>query len=198
LRVRRLAFLGVLALTGRAHADGGFLEAHVGLAVPIADDDYENAVDDSLKLGVRIGAGTIERGIDLGIDYTAVNDNLSSALVDFDFSRYRFIVGGRAGSQIGKDVWLFGRLGAGVDLVRYRARGNVLGINFDQRETDAGLALEVSGGLAFRVGPVMLGAAIGVPMAFHFEQDDPGDPRDADLEYTGIDIDFTVFVFVPI
>jgi hypothetical protein len=43
-------------------------------------------------------------------------------------------------------------------------------------------------------GNLYVGAHLAVPMAFHFDDDDPGDDGDFDFEYNGFDIDllFTI------
>lgn len=175
---------------GDAHG-GGFIEPRLGLAFPVADDDYEDATDESLKLGVNVGLASRNRGIDFAFDFTPINEQLSNAFVDVDVSRFRFQVGGRLARSVGKRAWLVGRIAGGLDIIRYHAQGSLLGIQFESSETDVGIAAEVSGGLMFGVSRnVSVGGWLAVPMAFHFEGNDPNDPDDADLDYVGIDIDF--------
>jgi len=52
--VSMVAVLGGVAAPALAD---GYFEGVLGLASPIADDDYDNFVDGSLKLGVRAGSG---------------------------------------------------------------------------------------------------------------------------------------------
>lgn len=194
----RTAILALLLVSAsEARADRGFVEPHVGIMIPVADDEYTDAADESLKLGVRIGSGSDRRALDLGIDYTPVNDELSTDIIEVDVSRFRFQIGGRFIAAAGDKARLFGRISAGLDLIRYSASGNVFGIEVDQSETDPGLAVEAQGGVLFDLGSVMLAAWVGVPMAFHFDDDDPDVADDADLEYTGIDIDLAVGVAIP-
>ena len=40
------------------------------------------------------------------------------------------------------------------------------------------------------LGGVLLSAQLALPIALHFDDDDPNDPEDFDLEYTGVDLDF--------
>ncbi|MBA2541860.1 MAG: hypothetical protein H0V17_19605 [Deltaproteobacteria bacterium] len=179
-----------------AHADGAFFEGDVGLAVPIADDDYEASVDDSLKLGLRLGTRTGFGGLDLGIDVTPYSDDLDSGFADIDIERYRFQIGARYEKPVGAKARLFFRAAGGIDLLHYTAEGSILGVAFETSETDVGIALEVAGGVLFDVGKVQLGVKLGLPFAFHFDDDDPNDPEDADLEYTGVDLDLAFVVGV--
>jgi hypothetical protein len=189
---------GLLAIGSPAFADGAFVEADVGLAVPLLDDDYEASVDESLKLGLRLGTTTKFGGLDIGFDFTPFNDNLTNAfLTDVDIQRFRFHVGARAIYPITPKARLFARFGAGIDLIHYSARGSVLGIDFEASETDVGIALEASGGVMFDVGKVQIGAKLGIPMAFHFEEDDPNDNQDADLKYTSVDLDLSFVIAIP-
>jgi hypothetical protein len=178
----------VLVSSTQARADA-FFEGDLGLAVPIADDDYERDVDESLKLGLRLGSRSGNHAFDVGVDITPYSDNLDSDIVEVDVERYRFLFGARLERPVGPKARLFFRAAAGIDLIHYTAQGDFLGIEIDASETDIGLALEVSGGVLFQVGPIELGAKLGVPFAFHFEEDDPDDNEDADLEYTGVDLD---------
>ncbi|HEU0035211.1 MAG TPA: hypothetical protein VFQ53_31515 [Kofleriaceae bacterium] len=197
MRLAILAVPALLLIATEARADGLFAEVHAGIAIPVADDEYTDNADESFKLGARLGSGSATRAIDLAFDFTPVNDELSSAFATVDVSRYRIQLGGRVASKVAPNARLFGRVSAGVDLLRYHAYGSVLGVDFDQSETDAGLALEVEGGVIFDLGKVSLVAWLGVPMAFHFDDDDPNDATDADLEYTGIDLDLTAAVSIP-
>jgi hypothetical protein len=184
-------FAVLLVAPGTAVAEG-FLEGNLGLAVPFEDGDYEQATDESFKFGVRAGVLNESRGFDLSFDYTPVNDQLDSDLFDIEvgISRFRIMAGGRFAVKLDRRINLVARVAAGTDIVRFKATGNVLGTEFERTETDVGLALEVGGGFMFDVTPkVALGAWLGVPFAFHFEEDDPDDNTDADLEYTGIDLD---------
>ncbi len=183
-----------MAAARTATADGGYAEAVVGLGIPIAEDDYENAVDESLKLGVRAGGGAGSTAVELALDVTPVASELDSAAVEVGVQRYRMLIGGRHRIRSGPAT-LFVRAGVGVDVVHYSASSTVLGIMFEASETDLGLAAEVGGGFTIPVGgKLYVGGHLAVPMAFHFDDDDPAVNDDADLEYTGIDVDvlFTI------
>jgi len=198
--VTRLATLAVLAvLCGRsvAHADGGFLEADVGVAAPIGGDQYDSDVGNSFKLGVRVGTTTKFGGLDVGADFTPYSDELSNNLINVDIERYRFLFGGRYVRALSPKARLFVRGAAGLDLIHYHASGSVIGIDFDNSETDAGIGFEISTGVLLDIGRVAVGAKLGLPFGFHFNGDDPNDPNDADLDYTAVDIDFAFVVAVP-
>jgi hypothetical protein len=65
----------------------------------------------------------------------------------------------------------------------------VPGIAFDAEQTDVGLALELGGGIEVRLGSVIVSGQLALPMALHFDDDDPADSKDFDFEYTGVDLD---------
>lgn len=183
-----VAMISVAGLHAHAGADP-FFEADLGLVAPIADDDYETRVDESVKLGIRLGSRSGDRAFDVGVDATPYNDDLDNAITDVDVERYRFTFGARWEKPLGPKAHLFVRGAAGIDLIHYTATGTVFGVDFEFSETDVGIALEVSSGVLFDVGPVEIGAKLGIPFAFHFEEDDPNDQEDADLDYVGVDLD---------
>lgn len=188
----------VLVAAAPAFADNkGYFEADAGMVFPVADDQYSDDVDTSFKLGLRLGGKTSFGGIDLGFDYTPYNDNVTPAFTDVDVQRFRIHVGARIERPIAPKVSLFARFGIGTDIIHYSARATVLGVDFEASETDFGLALEASAGVLFDLGKVQIGGKIGLPMAFHFNEDDPAVNDDADLEYTALDIDFAFVVRIP-
>jgi hypothetical protein len=197
MRIGIAVIVAATMASSPAHADGAFFEGDLGLAVPIADDDYEASVDESLKLGLRLGTRTGSGGLDVGIDVTPYSDKLDNDFVDVDIERYRFMIGARYEKPVGAKARLFVRGAGGVDLIHYTAKGSFLGFDIDASETDVGIALEVAGGVLFDVGKVQLGAKLGVPFAFHFEEDDPDDAEDADLDYVGVDFDLAFVVNIP-
>lgn len=211
MRTGTMALLAAASLAGAAGtaaAETGYFEGVVGLAVPIADLnddsnslDYDTAFDESLKLGVRAGSGTGPSAFELTLDFTPLNNDISFGFpggsLDVDVLRFRALAGLRHRTAVGKGrgVVVFGRVGAGLDVLHYGASGSFLGIEYERSETDPGLALEVGGGVAVRLGgKLYLGGQLALPMAFHFDDDDPNDAEDADLEYGGVDLDllFTV------
>jgi len=170
-----------------AHADGYF-EGVAGLSIP--------AGDESMKFGIRAGGGAGPTKLELSGDITLVNPDsaIDDAPGDFGAQQYRVLIGARHAIPMGSAT-LFFRGGGGLDVFHYGLSGQVFGVEFSQSETDLGIAAEVGGGFAVNVGPKLyVGGQIAVPMAFHFDDDDPNDNEDADLEYTAYDIDllFTI------
>jgi hypothetical protein len=184
--------VSILLTTGAAHA-GGFAEVAGGAVVPVGDDDYENAVDTSLKLGVHVGstgfarADQVRFGFELGFDWTALSSDFDTAVTDESFHRIRGLVGGRAVVPLAADrVVLIGRFAAGVDVAYASVSGQILGVEFENSETNIGLALDPSVAVVGKVaGNSYVGLQVGVPISVH---DD--DPEELDLDYTSVDIDF--------
>jgi hypothetical protein len=197
--MKLIVIAAVLAVATPALADDkkGYLELDAGMAFPVAGDEYNDNVDSSFKLGLRVGGKTSFGGLDFGFDYTPYNDNVTPAFTDVDVQRFRLHFGARIDRPIGPKATLFARLGAGVDIIHYSARATILGMEFENSETDFGIALEASAGVLFDLGKVKIGAKIGLPMAFHFNDDDPAINDDADLEYTALDIDIAFVVQIP-
>jgi hypothetical protein len=187
------AFIMVIAFVAMgistAQADdprrgGGFLELVLGPTLVQGDDDYENVVDDSFKLGLRGGSMGRSAGIEIGIDWNDL-DPPDVPLLDtyFEAHRFRFLIGGRGGAYFGR-VQVFGRLAIGADYVTASV-DSPLG---DNEESDLGFALELGGGAVFHLGGFYLGGQIAIPMAFHSEDDDE-DNEDLGLDYTSTEID---------
>lgn len=192
LRSAALAAAAILGTAGSAAAEG-YIEGVVGAAVPLEEEDYADAVDEGLKLGIRGGSGLGPGAFEVTVDYTAFGgfELLGSA---YDFTRYRALVGGR--HRIGLDdagkAALLVRVGVGVDVMALTVTNDVF--DFERTETDAGIAAEVGTGFVVSLGKVYVGGHLAVPMAFHFDEDDPDDPDDSDVEYNAFDLDvlFTV------
>lgn len=187
--------LATLALPAAARADS-FGEVVAGVAIPLGEEDYENVVDESFRLGVR-GGSVSDRGVgfELAVDWTAINDDVGGAVVpgasfDVGWNRFRVLAGARVGRLVGDDAPLlvFARLGAGVDIVHVRVTSDVFGVESEDSETDAGLALEVGGGVLYSIGAAAVGVQVGVPIGFHFEDDD-NDAATIDHDYTSYDLD---------
>lgn len=192
--MRNLLLITALVAWPLVATADSYVELLGGLALPIADDDYEDIADESLKLGVRFGAGAI----DGSIDFTPVNTDVGVLGGDLDIQRFRFQVGGRLTRPIGARSQLFGRVSGGLDFVRYSASGQVLGVRFEQSETDLGLAVELAGGLLVNVGKVQIGGQLGIPMAFHVDDGGTDDDPDDEFDYTGVDLDLLFLVSIPL
>jgi hypothetical protein len=179
---------------GTAAADGYF-EGVAGLSIPVGDEDWDDFADESLKFGLRAGGGAGLTALELSGDIMLVNpDSVVDDLPgDFSAQRYRVLIGARHRVQAGKAT-IFVRGGAGVDVFHYSASGQIFGVEFEQSETDPGIAAELGGGFTIPFGNLYLGGQMAMPLAFHFDDDDPNDDEDADLEYSAYDIDllFTI------
>ncbi len=190
-----------LAAPAVAHAEEkvdsrGYIELVAGAMLPLGEEEYSDFVDSSFKLGVRGGVWARKGGgFEMALDWTPVDNDLQGGqFVDIEINRFRLQVGGRGGAMVAPHVKIFGRLLFGVDYIR--ASGDVLG--FDYEETDVGLAVEVGGGVLVNVADALaVGVQFAVPMAFHFEEDDPDDDTDSDLEYNAYDLDILFTVATP-
>lgn len=197
MRATISAFTIAIATTAAATpaAADGYAEAVVGLAVPVADDDYDNYADDSLKLGLRAGGGAGPTKLELTGDFTMVNPEFEgNDVLDSSAQRYRILVGARHQVPVGKAA-LFVRLAGGVDIAHASVFGTVFGVDFETSDTDPGIAAEAGMGITVPIaGKLYVGGHIAVPMAFHFDEDDDQDPDDVFFDYTGVDIDvlFTI------
>ncbi len=175
-------------------AADGYVEGIVGLAIPVGDDDYDGFADESLKLGMRAGGGAGPTALELALDFTPVNPEAETGLLDISVQRYRMLVAARHRVPAGPGT-VFLRAGLGVDVLHYSASRSIFGVMFEASETDPGIAAEVGGGITVPVGgKLYVGGHFALPMAFHFDDDDPMDPEDTDLEYTGYDIDLLLTI----
>src|SRR5262245_3229217 len=102
---------------GVAHAEG-YAEGVVGIAIPIADDDYSE-FDEALKLGVRAGSGG-PMAVEFAGDYTNYQATDLGVLGTLDFTRYRAMFGVRQHVTVGKknQAALFVRGNVGVDIMQ--------------------------------------------------------------------------------
>jgi len=81
------------------------------------------------------------------------------------------------------------RIAAGADIAHYGLSGSPLGITVDESQTDVGLGIEAGLGLGVKLGKVVVGAQLALPIALHFDDDDPMDAHDFDFEYTAVDVE---------
>ncbi len=184
------ATLASTAAPAPARADG-FAEAVLGLAVPLADDDYADAFDPAFKLGGRFGGGAGAIGFEAGVDFTLGNleGDDSFGNLEASASRIRLLAGARYRTGVGARATGFFRAGLGADIATFALSGDLLGLPVDSSETDVGLAVELGAGLVVRSGTLLFGGQVALPMGFHADDDDPTDPDDADFEYTSVELD---------
>jgi hypothetical protein len=190
-----------------AHADEdggrGFVELAIGGMSPLGDDEWDSKREDEAKFGVH--GGTWARhglGFELGLDYTNLGSGHAEGFgesVDSDYSRFRLLIGGRAGAPHAHNLRAFGRLLIGADYVRSAV---VWSGPFDGSHTegDVGLGLELGGGILYSLGGAFsIGAQIAIPMAFHFSEqdvrlDDLAGSQFEDFEYNSYDLDLMLTV----
>ncbi|MEZ4404153.1 MAG: hypothetical protein R3B06_29290 [Kofleriaceae bacterium] len=183
--------VALLALAPAARADS-LLEFVAGGAIPVADSEYTDRVDNSLKLGVRAAAvGARGAGVELGLDYTIANFDGGGqfAGLSVDGWRLRALVGGRYQAALGGKGFAFARLGAGLDVAGLAVTGTLLGFPVDESQTDLGVALEVGAGIGVRLGKATVGLQAALPIGLHVDPDDQADAHDFDFEYTAVDLD---------
>jgi hypothetical protein len=114
------AIAAVVASAAAARADG-LVELAAGGAIPLAEDDYTDAVDNSVKFALH-AASVGERGVgvDLGLDVTPVSLETSQFFgLEASAWRFRGLVGARGQWPLGAQAVGFVRGGAGVDVARY-------------------------------------------------------------------------------
>jgi hypothetical protein len=191
--MRILACCTVLALAAPARADS-FVDIFGGMSIPIGDDDWERTVDESPKIGVRVGAFPDRIGGFLQADWTPVNQEADEGPfpggeTDISAHRFRMLAGAMLRHPISNTLVFSGRAGLGIDIAYASVSGNIAGFEIDESETDAGLAVELGAGLWFKAGSVEVGGEVGLPMAFH---DD--DNQQIDFVYNSYDLDLLVGV----
>ncbi len=176
-------------------AGGSTAEVAAGMAMPVGDDDYEDLVDDSFKLGVRVVAGSSSRAggrlaLELGFDYTLVENELDDLpAVEADAHRVRLLGGVRLAFPLAGRSEFFLRAAAGLDYVSTAVTGQFAGVSVTTDDTSAGIALEAGAGVAFGLGGGrFLAAHVAFPIALHDEDADDEDDLIV-LDYTGYDVD---------
>jgi hypothetical protein len=178
-----LALLCVLPVTARADSYVGLVG---GVAIPMSDDTYTDAVDNSPVIGVRVGANPKSIGGYLSFE-TMFADVKSDGTFGLDVSaqRFRLIVGPELNHPVSNLLAVTGRAGIGLDIGRNHVEGNVGPIAVDESETDLGFGLEFAGGLWARVGGLQVGGELSLPIGIH---DDDSNENNFDYDYTAIDL----------
>src|SRR5262249_43832974 len=111
--MRRLVIICVLA--GTASADS-FLVIDGGLAIPISDKTWTNAVDPSLKIGARGGGGSRELAGLLSADFTPIAQGGNAQFAGVSSQRYRVQVGVQLWKEVAHNINIGGRFSVGVDI----------------------------------------------------------------------------------
>lgn len=186
------AVLAMVGWTSSASAQAqkdNTAEIVAGVVFPLGEDEYENFLDPSFKFGGRIAfygqpkSRGPQAGLEIGFDWTPAENDLDDiAFVDASFNRFRILAGARLRKPLGSKASVFFRAAAGVDFIMGHVEEELLGTDWD--ENDLGVALEFGGGVAARLGNMLIGFQAALPIAFHWE-DDP-----EQYDYTGYDVDF--------
>jgi hypothetical protein len=188
----------VVGDVGRASATP-FAEIAGGLAAPISDNDWTNAVDPSLKLAVRFGSGGPAIAGMGSVDWTP----LAEAVNFVTFNRFRVMGHVQLRRELAPKLMIVGRFGAGIDVLRAYTEITVLGTTFTGTDTDTGLALEAGVGGWFTIGEgrTQLGVELALPVSYHSSNgnpNNPNDPNDRAFDFTSIDVDVLAGVRVAL
>lgn len=185
-----LAFVVVPIAARPARADS-FVDITGGISIPLGDDDWNNMVESSPKLGLRVGALPHEIGGYVQADWVPENTDaqgFSNGLASADISAHRFRMQGGVlfRHPVSNTLAITGRGGIGADIAYASVSGMVLGQNYEGSQTDVGLGFEFAGGIWFKLGGMELGGEAAFPFSIH--DDDNNDP-DIDYQYTSYDFD---------
>jgi hypothetical protein len=182
--MRTIVALAVLAVATPVHADS-YVGLAGGLAMPLTDDQYTDTVDTSPVLGLRVGAYPQAIGGYLSFEWMPINLKQDFGGLDVSAHRFRLIVGPELYHPVSNTLSVTGRAGIGLDIARSSVSGTILGVNFDDSETDMGLGFEFAGGIWFHVGGVEVGGELSLPVGIH---DDDTSEQDYDYDYTAVDL----------
>lgn len=184
--------LAIVGAPGTARAEGdGFGELALGLSSPVGEDEYSDNTDTSFKVALQAGTFDGKSGLELHLAWSPVEDDFpDSQFASFDANRVRLLVGGRLGTNIKRTLGIYLHVLGGLDYVHTSSESNFLGT--ENTSSDFGLGLEVGGGVKLAAGPVTIGAQLGVPMAFHFDDDKDAGEFDVDYNLFDLDVLFTV------
>ena len=186
LRMRAIFALAVLVTPAIAHADS-YVGLAGGLDLPLSDDQYTDAVDTSPVLGLRVGAAPNNLGGYLSFEWMPANlKNDGGGGIDISAHRFRLIVGPEIFHDVSNTLVVTGRAGIGLDIARSHAEGTILGVQFDESETDTGLGFEFAGGIWAHLGGLYVGGEVALPVGIHSEDNNEAGPYDYD--YTAVDL----------
>ena len=189
------AVLLILLATASAHAQGtAFAEIVGGLASPLGDEDYEDFVNNSIKLGVRAGvyrsqplSGGAHLALEVGADWALADNDLDDdPNVEAPFHRVRVLAGARVNVGLARKASLFVRVGAGLDYVT----GSISAFGITVDDDDIGLGFEAGGGIVVETGGYTVGMQLALPIAWH-DDDDTEAPL---YEYTSYELDLLATV----
>jgi hypothetical protein len=155
----RATLCALVALTGIASADNGFVQGVVGYSSPITGEQYMDGVESgSARFGVRGGYTPIQIGrVRLGVEGEVDWRPLQLAN-DYSTQQVRAMIGPRFAFVADKNEVFF-RAVAGYDHLWLPGGTN-----------DTGIAFEPGFGAATTYQQLIFGAEIAIPITYHREQ----------------------------
>ncbi len=165
----------ILATAGSARAERQpEVEVASGTAFPLGSGDYDEQFSDIVKLGVRgvLFAPTTAEPWRLGVELAVDGMSLErKGWADLGTKRFRGLGGARLEYRLTSHVRLFTRALAGIDYYRtaefsFQPPGDPAALQ-TVRATGWALAFELGAGAQVALGPVVVGAQVGLPMAFY-------------------------------
>jgi hypothetical protein len=183
--MRVIIALALLAVATPASADS-YVGLAAGVAVPVSDESYTDAVNNSPVLGLRVGSSPGAIGGYLSFEWTPIDAEADDTPgIDVSAHRFRILVGPEFQHPVSNTLAVTGRAGVGIDIAHASYTADTIIGRFESSETDMGLALEFGGGVWFRLGGLQVGGELSLPISIH---DDDPDERDFDYDYTAIDV----------
>jgi hypothetical protein len=163
----------------------------------VADGDYGDVMRPSGKLVLRgvyfpsvIERAALRWGLEMSADFIPHRDEFvpdGPGVGQLQFYRVRLIIGPRFVLER-PSHFLFARAGLGLDLLGIEEDSRVGNFEVHDSDEDVGLAFELGGGIAWRVGPVTLGVQVALPMALQ-RSSGTGDVSAFDADWFAFDID---------
>lgn len=164
--------VAAFVLTARAAAaeSEGFAEAGLGAAVPLGDQRSDRTFTTSPSLAVRGGLSRQPWAVDASLAFTSLypGDGLPEHP---NSERIRLTAGGRLLQPLGRTVGYL-RAAVGIEYLRlhYLTGSDPDGGLDELVITDDGLALDLAAGATTRLGPVHVGAHLGLAVALHGDE----------------------------
>ncbi len=187
--MRVLPCLLLLAGSSAAHADS-FVEIAGGITTPLGDQDWQDSVESSPKLALRLGSFPNEIGGFLSVDWTPYETDADGAWgVDVSAHRFRLMGGVMFHHPVSNTLVVTGRGSVGADIAHASARIPIF--NTEVSDTDTALGFEMGVGLFFKTGRMEIGGEAAIPIAIH---DHEGGQDRIQMKYTSYDFDLMLCV----
>jgi hypothetical protein len=176
------------------------IDAGGGLAIPLADNHWNDIADTSFKFHLQLGYEIpvhklvlVAPEISLAIVPVNTDDHtFQDNRLDATFTRFRFLAGGRVGLRLGRVVPYL-RLGLGVDYLSGSVSFTVLGFTQTQSYTSTAFVIEPAVGAYIEIIHYLVtGIQLGFPVAFH----DVGNNRSlaGTQKFTAFDLEIIGFI----